>query len=410
MPFTMPNYPILTPEQANPFASILSQAFNTYGKVQGFKEKEAAIQKALLENKFLPREKESEIALRGAQSGLYGQQAEKLRQEIPFIKAKEQASIDYDKARAEKEKYESLKTKYLIDQLNNYQQNKESPILSGEGINSNNSEKPSIYGIETPQPTQRDIANKMLFGIDSFSDKQKDAIQQQHKQADLYLESSIANSKQIESLNDSLGLLNQLKFWQGQIYGPSALAPYTPNFSTAAKNSAQIRNELSLGGIERVRGAMDSARFAVVDTNIALGMKPQENWDGATFDRYITYMDAVKSRLNQKNEFINFMKNNPSLGADKATSDALWSLYQDQYPITSRQGNSFIVHDRNEWRKFATPEAVQSIKKTGDYRPISSKDVNEDNIKETMKATGLSRKQVIDELEKRNIIVKGKYK
>ena len=54
MAFTMPDYPMLKPEQVNPFNAALTQAFKTYGQgLQAAYAKpnmEQALQKSILEN------------------------------------------------------------------------------------------------------------------------------------------------------------------------------------------------------------------------------------------------------------------------------------------------------------------------------------------------------------------------
>lgn len=79
----MPDYPMLRPEQVNPFNAALKQAFQTYGHgLQAAYAKpnmEQALQKAILANKWNPKIWESEIGLRGAQAGLAGTESDKLR-------------------------------------------------------------------------------------------------------------------------------------------------------------------------------------------------------------------------------------------------------------------------------------------------------------------------------------------
>lgn len=86
MPFTMPSYPMFTPEQINPYANALQKLLSGYtGTVQAAYAKpnaEQELQKAIIANKLSqqqyqwnPKIWQSEIGLRGAQSGLAGAQA-----------------------------------------------------------------------------------------------------------------------------------------------------------------------------------------------------------------------------------------------------------------------------------------------------------------------------------------------
>ena len=77
----MPDYPMLTPGQVNPWNAALKQAFSTYG--EGLKAAyakpnlEQALLKAKQANIYNPKIWESEIGLRGAQAGLAGSEAVK---------------------------------------------------------------------------------------------------------------------------------------------------------------------------------------------------------------------------------------------------------------------------------------------------------------------------------------------
>lgn len=79
----MPDYPMLRPEQVNPWNAALKQAFATYG--EGLKaafakpSMEQALLKSQQENIWNPQIWQSEIGLRDAQAGLAGSEAQKNR-------------------------------------------------------------------------------------------------------------------------------------------------------------------------------------------------------------------------------------------------------------------------------------------------------------------------------------------
>lgn len=86
MAFTFTNYPILTPEQANPFQGALSNALKTYNQGVDTAFKMPNLQEQLLkaqlgnqhiglENKWYEPAMKSEIGLRGAQAGAAGAHA-----------------------------------------------------------------------------------------------------------------------------------------------------------------------------------------------------------------------------------------------------------------------------------------------------------------------------------------------
>lgn len=80
MAFTMPNYPMLTPEQANPYHAAIQTALQQMQQVPkavyAAPMSKQALQKAIQENQWNPKIWQSEIGLRGAQAGLAGQQAQ----------------------------------------------------------------------------------------------------------------------------------------------------------------------------------------------------------------------------------------------------------------------------------------------------------------------------------------------
>lgn len=94
MSFSFYNPPTLTPEQTSPFGNLMGNALKNYMNIiqaqYAQPSAEQKLQEAILQNKGLTQQQEwnpkiwqSEIGLRGAEQGLYGQQAEKIRQMLP---------------------------------------------------------------------------------------------------------------------------------------------------------------------------------------------------------------------------------------------------------------------------------------------------------------------------------------
>ena len=117
--------------------------------------------------------------------------------------------------------------------------------------------KNSFYGIESPEPSVDDIANKMFFGMDTFTSKQENAkAQQQGQYADYKKEIEGANRAATDAV-DASRLLSQYNYWmdQSNLSGPLADA-----YQRLAQhqNVDNIINQISLSGIEKVRDAMGS--------------------------------------------------------------------------------------------------------------------------------------------------------
>ena len=259
--------------------------------------------------------------------------------------------------------------------------------------------KNSFYGIESPEPSVDDIANKMFFGMDTFTSKQENAkAQQQGQYADYKKEIEGANRAATDAV-DASRLLSQYNYWMDQSNLSGPVGGRLPAAGTASQNVDNIINQISLSGIEKVRDAMGSAKFAVADLNVALGMKPSRTWTEGTRKFYTDFNNAVNKRLQERAQFYTVAGNNPRLDLPKQDADALWTAYQNKYPIASKKGDKVLTQNLNHWQDFLSPRAVRSIKEKGSYSPIGRSDITEENIKDTMKATGLSREAVMKELE-----------
>jgi len=62
----------------------------------------------------------------------------------------------------------------------------------------------------------------------------------------------------------------------------------------------------------------------------------------------------------------------PKTAPTKAVRDALWTAYQNQFPITNADGHTFEKANMGNWPLFTTPKAIASAQATGTYTPSAN--------------------------------------
>lgn len=311
---------------------------------------EQALLKAKQENIWNPKLWQSQIGLQGAEAGLAGAETGKTKIDALM---------------------NQLKLHYLQKKFGQNQQN------SQEGQPSKNQPQ-SIYGVEVPKPTADDVTNKMLLDMDTFSQKQSLATNQIKEQRDALLQSSIASNAQLQSLNGFQDLYNEYDqlMEHSLVKGPYVgHIPGTSHVGTGQRIDNLV-NQMSLGGIEQMKNVMGNARFAIPEFNVALSMKPQGTWNKATREKYGAFINATKRRVEEISKMKQFVLNHPNLGVSNADLDAIISTYQNNSPITYREGKNrgLINWDNlnNKWQPYLTPDAVSKIKNGKDFKPKNS--------------------------------------
>jgi hypothetical protein len=148
MAFSYVPSPILTQDQASPGHNALKTAMKNYmDMMQASYQKpnlEQALQEKMLKNQYYGPNMESQIGLRGAQTGLYGAQTQGQQIENQFLPEKIQAMIAVQKALAQK-KISEANLYNFASNINNFgmqpdeQQNQfQIPYKSNEQQNQNN--------------------------------------------------------------------------------------------------------------------------------------------------------------------------------------------------------------------------------------------------------------------------------
>lgn len=397
MPIQFPDMmPVPSAEEHRPFLSQFAKALKLgLGFPRELQQADLANALKNVELQYAPQMAQAELGLKGAQTREAGALAglheletqfypESIRSELELRGAQAKEA----KERSEKEKAETEQARLITENLRQglKQQNQEINQATQKGWGD--------YGVTMPKPTADDIINKKIYGIDSYSPRMQAAQQQQNAQAKMYVDAVQSVNKATQDATDFSNQLASYNYWMDQAFFSGPTLGLTPSYLTggAAATVDNIINQMSLGAIEQVRDKMASARFAVADLNVALGMKPQRTWDVGTRKFYTDFSNAARDRMNEMSRFYNVAS---TLKIPKEYADALWTNYQNQYPIANKTGNAVIKRSGNEWQQFLTPEAYNEITTKGSFNPIKQQHITEDNIKDTIKKTKLPRKEVI---------------
>lgn len=346
------------------------------------------------ENKWNPKKWQSEINLQSSQTG-------KLKKETDWYDTEAKAKTDLEKAQAglygTQAQENAIKISYLRNALsslsnntNGSNQNPNTPNTNNKPNTSGSSEdisnipsKNSIYGIETPKPNQDDIINKSLFGIDTFTPKQKTAIDQQNTQRESYqkeISNAVAQANSAQKAKQVVSLFNNYmdkSTLKGPFWGDSPTQGWRTilhpghDYTNEQGAEATIANMLP-GAITELRDAMKSGQFSVADLNAASKMKLSRNMTDEVRKNQSAWLNGVYNRLEEKSKFLSSLYNNPNIGADSTTAEIAWQNYQNQFPLISKDGETYLGSNLGNWPLYSTPKAIASIKSTGSYVPSKS--------------------------------------
>lgn len=362
--------------------------------------------KAKQENEWNPKIWQSEIGLRGAQTGLTNQQSQwygkKTASDIALQNAQtQQASIEAQQ--------NQLKLNYLKAQLGNAAGTGGGNAPMGEGggiggypIQGGGSAQPmpggagaaapqaqagqqqqpaqsTIYGIQTPQLTQTDIFNKMMLGMDTFTPKMQNAKAQQQDQYTQYqktIAQSIQEANAANQMNQAISVFNHAmdgSFYKGSRLGhaPSSGMLSPPGDLSPEQTADRSAMQMLPAAIETLKDAMGTARFSNLDMNMAGKMKFDRTMTDDARATQTQWVNGVNDRIMEKSKFYSSL-GNPQSGAKKTDSDLLWAAYQQDFPLISSDGKAFQGSNLGNWPLYTTPKAIASIQATGTYSPSKS--------------------------------------
>ncbi len=239
----------------------------------------------------------------------------------------------------------------------------------------------SFYGIETPKPTHDDIANKMMLGIDTFGPKMQNAKAQQENQYGLYqkdLADSIQEANAANNMNQAIGVFNNAmnaSNYKGSRLGHLPSSGVKSMLIPGNLGAEQIADRAALqmlpAAIETLKDAMGNAKFSNLDMTMASQMKFDRTMDDETRATQTKWVNGVNDRMQERSKLLATLAN-PSSGAKNSDANLLWSTYQQQFPLISKDGQTFNDQNLGNWPLYTTPKAIASIKSTGTYTPSAS--------------------------------------
>ena len=239
----------------------------------------------------------------------------------------------------------------------------------------------SFYGVDVPQPSQSDIANSMLLGIDTFGPKRDNAktqIQDQYTQYQKGIQDAIQEANAATNLNQAMSVFNNAmdrSTYKGSRLGhlPSSgwEASLVPGDLSPEQEADRSALQMMPAAIETLKDAMGSARFSNLDMNMATKMKFDRTMNDETRQLQSQWVGGVNNRMQEKAKFMQTM-GNPRSGAMKSDADQLWTNYQQDFPLISKDGKTFQGSNLSNWPLYTTPKAIAAIRTKGTYTPTAA--------------------------------------
>ncbi len=264
------------------------------------------------------------------------------------------------------------------------QGNAPAPTQSQSQPNQQQAPQTGAYGLVAPVQTMNDIINNRMTGSDSFGPKvatYQSQLQDQFKQ---YQEALAVANQQASNSNGTIGLMHQFNNevdkstfsgpglgdisttgWQGGV--ANKLAGMVGKDLTHDAKADYIETQLLPNQISSIKQAMGQGQFSVVDMHAAQQMTLRRNMPQQTRQDIVKYFDGVNTRLNERPEFLNVMKD-PSKGVQHQESEILWKNYQQDFPVVGKDGK-INPENLKKWPLYTTPAAIASVKATGTYHP-----------------------------------------
>ncbi len=333
------------------------------------------------QTKYFGPNVESEISLRNAQKGLYGAQAQQAAQTAALKKRMMELYFPQSNGESAPQPQPDQPSysqgnggpMYAQNMRNTMTQPQQAPSGSEDHFNQINqmqqSNRNAPYGIQSVGPSREDMASKMLFGIDTFGDKQKQNMEQINKEKNSFTKKSEGINSQLEASNKQAQLVDRYNNLMDEtlLSGPVGSKVHLP--TAKRQEIEQISRDMVLSGIEELKTAMGSAKFSNLDLETATARKPDITWSPEARREYTQRFKAFNKRLNEQAAF-NQVASHPGTGISSAVADRLWSEYQKHHPLIADAKTLQLNKYRpNNWASYLTPEAINSVKQTGSYNP-----------------------------------------
>lgn len=233
------------------------------------------------------------------------------------------------------------------------------------------------YGIQIQTPTPYDNYQQAVFGRNTFAPRQALYQQQILEQAKLQKDSATQAANDFEKTTKSVNnfdrfenYYNQSKY-KGPTWGkvPLSIAGFGDRSNEQLADQAAA-NEM-LQSMADVRSAMEKGAFSKVDVGIAESKKFNRSLDPQAVKDTGQQLRAIRDRSGSVEKYWALM-NNPKTRLTNAQSKAMLSQYQNDFPVfTKDQDGKISINHRNNklWAYYTTPEAINTFRKTGAYKP-----------------------------------------
>ena len=403
MPYNTQNFQPLSLAQVSPFGYAvqqgvqgIGQGVDLYKHLLDSQKMKFAIQQEQARQPYYGRLAQAE-ALKAeaepneinARTGLYGQQSSELEQKMKYFPEQFKSQQDLVRAQTEEQqalanqhKIDTQKTQKIMEYLNsdNNYPSTQNMVNSTNPSTNNNNQPNSAYGITVPTLTKEDIKNKVYFGMDTFSDKQKKAeerISEEKKKFDDLIADSVSKANTATKTKQALTMFNDAmnrSFYRGPSLGSAPSSGFASTFvpsmpfgqGLAPEQEADYAaNQLLPGAIAQLTENMHVYRFSNLDMNMSQKFKFYRGMDDKTRELGTNWVNATESRMEEKPKFATALNRK----VDANTAELLWTNYQQNQSLVSKDGKRILNGNLNKWPIYTTPAAIESVRTTGSYTP-----------------------------------------
>lgn len=334
----------------------------------------------------------SEIALRQAQAGLFGVDAQQKGLLLGLLR--EYIGQNGNVSSSSNPMMNGGSNSYANQSQNQLLPNKDgsSPSIGSPSGNGN-----SAYGVTLPQMQPQDVINKMLFGVDTFSTKQQLAAQQIQDQYQKSIADTTSANQAAQAANNMNQLMQQYNNLSGKFGSETGpIIGLLPAITTNSQNLQNIVTQMQTSGIQQLRSAMGNSRFSNLDMSVASNKVPVRKLTGEAGKFYTNWLSAVNNRMIDQSKFMNLLSQ-PNAGATDKDRSALWTAYQKNNPISNAKGDKVNTNFDNI-NDYVTPQAIATVRATGTFKPVNS--INSQNQNSIILPASIDRQKFIYTMNK----------
>jgi hypothetical protein len=387
MPFTPAQYPLLTAQQMgvpDVIASLMQG--QKYGQSQQMFPQ--TLLHAQQVNQWYPKLQQSLINLQTQQGGMFGSEAQKNRflvqnpQYINLLASmygnQQRPTINQPNQLTNQNTYQPPSTSggggmnntnaMIQSQINNNPNQMQNNVNTSPPSNQNLGD----YGLSIPS-LSASATNPLLNKVVGISPMDAANIQLYNQQKlDQYnkysqdLDKANRESLAATNMKQNLSIFNNAMDQTDLSGGVLGYVP--PGTSSPAQIADKFSTQYLPNAAGQLKEAMGSSRFSNLDMQIAQQLGFGRTMNKGTRQFYTNWANAVSDRMQEQKQLFNYTKNPANKIRDEEANTA-WSLYQQQNPIVNNKGNGVNTIQHHTLSQYLTPEAMDSIRRTGTYTP-----------------------------------------